>query len=150
MELVWSRYAHTATTDIILTPAHLTATTDLTGLWAGCLSAPARGGAGMVVGVTAGMGVAAGADEGSPADVDSLVAAALRADTGLLVAAVDFMAAPHVERFTGAAGFVGEAASTVAVVADPTVVASTVVAVDTAEAVDMEAVDTGKFLRGLI
>jgi len=116
----------------------------------------------MVVGVTAGMGVAAGADEGSPADVDSLVAAALRADTeslaavalradtGLLVAAVDFMAAPHVERFTGAAGFVGEAASTVAVVADPTVVASTVVAVDTAEAVDMEAVDTGKFLRGLI
>ena len=47
-----------ATTIIILTPARPTATTDLTGLRAGCLSALARGGAGTVVG--AAVGAAAG------------------------------------------------------------------------------------------
>ena len=44
--LAQRRYALTATTGIILTLARLTATTDLTGLRAECLSAPARGMAG--------------------------------------------------------------------------------------------------------
>src|ERR1700685_2160996 len=65
-----------ATTDIILTPARLTATTDLTGSRAACLSAPARGmaGDGLGVGVAGAGAVGAGlvlADVDSSVDEDS-------------------------------------------------------------------------------
>jgi hypothetical protein len=86
-----------ATTDIILTPARLTATTDLTGLRVACSSAPARGmaGAGLGAGVAGAgavlvdAGLSADADllagVGSPVGVDSPVAAALRAGAVSLV-----------------------------------------------------------------
>jgi hypothetical protein len=68
--LVDRRLVRTATMDIILTPARLTVSTDLTGLQAECLSAPVRGMAGVAVGVGAvGAGAAAvGVDVGSLAD----------------------------------------------------------------------------------
>ncbi len=50
------RCAPTATTDIILMPARLTATTDLTGLRAECSSAPAHGMAGWRLGPRLGLG----------------------------------------------------------------------------------------------
>jgi len=139
------RFVLTDTMDIILTPARLTASTDLTGLPVECLSAPAHGMAGVAVGV----GVAeAGADVGSSADAgleaDAVLHAVVRASVAALV--VDFMAAPHVEGSTVAAGFIAEAVSTVAEVEDSTAVE---VEDSTAAAVDMAA-DTGKFARGLI
>ena len=81
------QYAPTDTTIIIPTLARLTATTVPTGLWAECLSAPARGMAGVdAVGV---VGVAAGVDaigtvigEGSAAAVSS-APGALTAGTAL-------------------------------------------------------------------
>jgi hypothetical protein len=81
--------APTATTDITLTLARLTATTDLTGLRVECLSAPAHGmdgdAAGVgVVGVMATMLVAAGAMDGATTvDVASPVDEALLADADL-------------------------------------------------------------------
>jgi hypothetical protein len=59
LESEWSRFARTATTIIILTPAHLMATTDLAGLWADCSSALARGMAGTVDGAMVGTADAA-------------------------------------------------------------------------------------------
>ncbi len=55
------RYATTATTDTLLMLVRLTATTDLIGLPAECLSAPVRGMAGDAVGAGV-VGVAAGTD----------------------------------------------------------------------------------------
>jgi hypothetical protein len=131
------RFAPTATTAITLMPARLTATTDLTGLRAECLLAPARGMAGDVVGVgvvgdmvgtvaaAGAMVVAAGVDAASAADVAFMAAADLPTP---VLAASTVVAASTVAVV---------ADSTVAVVADSTVaveVGSTVVAADTVAA----------------
>lgn len=132
----------------------------LIGSSAECLSAPAHGGVGTVVGAMVGMVVAVGAGAAMAdvdlagaatadvvtADVDSLVAAVMGADAELHAAAVDFMAAARcavVEGFTVAEGFMAGVASTVAVVED-----STEAAVDTEAVADMVAADTGKFAGG--
>lgn len=140
-----------ATTIIILTPARLTATTDLTGLQVECLSAPAHGMAGVAVGVGgAGAGAAGAGAAAVGVDVGSSAAAGLQAAADLhtvvrasVAALVDFMEARQVEGSTVAAGFIAEAASTVAEVEDSMAAVDTLVVADTAA-------DTDKFVRSLI
>jgi hypothetical protein len=133
--------ALTATTIITLTLVRLTATTDLIGLLAECLLAPARGMAGDglgvgVVGAVAGMDAAAGVDAGSSADVGLPVDAASRADADSHT--VRLAVSMAAVAFAAAAAFMAEVVdSTAAEGAD-----STVAAVDTAVA------DTGNLQLG--
>ncbi len=128
------------------------ASTDLTGLWAECLSALARGGAGTVVGAMAGMGAAAGVmarmavghtDVASPAAADTLDGDMLDEDmlgaADTHVAVVDFT----VEQPAVAEGSMVAAASTVEVEVDSTVAVDTVAVVGTAAG-------TGKLAQSLI
>jgi len=120
--------APTATTIIIRTPAHLTATTALTGLQAACLSAPVRGMAGdvagaMVAGATATMAAAAGVELDSPVDEGLTAPEAL--PVGAALPAVRPAASMVVRYVAGAAST--EARLTAVAVG------STAAAVDTAE-----------------
>jgi hypothetical protein len=141
-----SRYARTATTDITLTPARLTATTDLAGLRVDCLSALARGMAGVGVGA-AEAGAAEAMVVGVTVDTASSVGAVTPVDAVTAVGEV----MPLGEALTVVAALhaVQVAGSTVAAASHAVQVEdSTAVAVDTAEAADMVAVDTGN--RGVM
>jgi hypothetical protein len=148
------RYATTDTTTIILTLARLTGTTDLTGLRAESLSAPARGMAGDargvgVVGVAALGAVLTVMAEGSEAagsEVEgSLVGVALTADADSSAVEVLTAAAlaARLEAST-AVQFMAVAGSTVTAEAGSTAA----VVVDTLAADTAVVADTGK--RGLI
>ncbi len=121
----------TATMDIILTPARLTASTDLTGLQVEYLSAPAHGMAGVVAGAgdgaaAVGVMVVAAMDAASTGAVD--LHRVLAASVAALL--VDFMVAPLVEGSTVAPGFAAAEGSTVAEVEDSTVAAGIVAVED--------------------
>ena len=144
------RFALTATTIIILTLVHPTATTDQTGLSVACLSAPAPGMAGDALGVGV-AGVAVGVDVVSPvaaltadtdlsADEDSPVDETSTADTPLQAVR---LAASTAARCTVVADSTVAAVVSTAVAA---VVSMAVAAVDStaALAVDTVVVDTGK------
>jgi hypothetical protein len=129
------------------------ATTDRAGLRVDCLSALARGGAGMAVGAMAGMGAAVWAMvEASTVDAVSWVGVALLADADLPVAvglqadAESWVAADlRAARLVGStvARFVAVAGSTAAVV-------FMAEAADTRAVADTAVADTGKLLRSLI
>jgi hypothetical protein len=131
-----------AITIIILTPVRLTASTDLAGLWAECLSAPVPGMAGMVDGVTGGVAAVMAA---GPMDVASWVGAdmpdaAMPVDADTLVAA---------ELHVAAVGSTVELPA-VAAAADSTVAVDTLAAVAVTVAVADMGAGTGKFACGLI
>jgi hypothetical protein len=136
--LAGRQYAITATTTIILMPARLTATTDLTGLRAVCLSAPDRGMAGDDLGVGV-VGVAGGADAALQVDADLTADVALQVDADLTVGAA--LRTVRVADFTAAVASMAAVVST-AVEGSTAVEAegSTVVAVADTAAV----ADTGK------
>jgi hypothetical protein len=122
--------APTATTDITLMRARLTVTTGLTGLRAGCLSAPVRGMAGDARGVGA-VGVM---DAVGAMDVATVMDAALPAEASTADAALQV---DVVSRAVRLAAFMAEVDSMVAAEASTAVVegASTVAVVGTVVAV---------------
>jgi hypothetical protein len=136
------RFASGAITAIILTPAPLTATTDLTGSQAECLSALARGGAGEAVGVEVG-GVAAsdviltvtagGLDEAfavnvalmaGEALVDEASTVATTLPAGRSVASMEVVVSAEVAAAGSTAAVVFMVVGASTVVADSTVVAA--------------------------
>lgn len=136
------QYAVTDTTIIIPTLAHLTATTDLTGLWAECLSEPVPGTGGAEVGVVAfaevGVATAGSVDAALTVDADSQADEALLAVTALHAARLGASTAARRMAVAGSGAAAAEGSTAIAAAA-----ASTAVAVDlTAAAVGTLVVDT--------